>query len=313
MDLRRRTGPLISEHSSRTTLALCTPERGGARREPATLCQRALWNLRSDVRGAPCYASEVDIHRQYASVRDLARDDERVLGLVLGGSRGKGVVREGSDYDVDLVVTDDAFDAVREAVASRAPDNDVRVFTLEGFDGHAAWGSSTAWNRYNYVGLHVDFDRTGGELQRIVNEKGVVPERHAKAFIEESLDRYINQTYRSLKGLLVGSPVAHRLEAAEAVRGVLEALFCLHGRRVLPYYKYLQWELARAPLDLLALSSDELLELLLRIVATGDPDAQRKLLAEAARVFGNAGYVSVFDAWGESVPWMLGSAPRSKR
>jgi hypothetical protein len=43
----------------------------------------------------------------YEHIVAFARTDRRVVGLVLGGGRGKGVVRPWSDYDVYLVVTPD--------------------------------------------------------------------------------------------------------------------------------------------------------------------------------------------------------------
>ena len=92
-----------------------------------------------------------DLEGGYAHLLDRAAADTDVLGLVLGGSRGKGLVRPGSDYDVDLVVADEAVATYRGFVERNARGNDVQVFTLSGFRDHAAWGSPTAWARYNYA------------------------------------------------------------------------------------------------------------------------------------------------------------------
>ena len=71
---------------------------------------------------------------------------------------------------------------------------------------------------------------------------------------------------------------------------------CLHDRRLVPYYKYLPWELESFPLFKLELSAPELLRSLTEIVETGDWRIQQRLLREAKRVFTLEGYGEYF-AW----------------
>ena len=64
--------------------------------------------------------------------------------------------------------------------------------------------------------------------------------------------------------------IGYRFEAAEGIRPFLEALFCLHDRRLVPYYKYLAWELKTYALYKLNLTGDELLHCLTKILESGD-------------------------------------------
>ncbi len=78
-------------------------------------------------------------------------------------------------------------------------------------------------------------------------------------------------------------------------RPFLEAIFCLHDRRLVPYYKHLQWELETYPFTKLALSADELLHSLTQILETGDWRTQQKLLRVAQKAFVAEGYGDFFD------------------
>jgi hypothetical protein len=242
-------------------------------------------------------------------LRALAVADEGILGLIVGGSRGKGFGSDGSDYDVTVVVSDAREDGLRASVRDISAGNDFDVFTVDQFAKHARWGTPAAAHRYNYAHLRVELDRTGGELQRLVDEKGRVPESEVRGHIEASLDWFINQVYRSLKAARLGNRVGRRLEAAEGIRGYLQACFALHEGRLLPYYKYLEWELDRAPLDRLERPTDELLGLVFRVLDQGDPGAQQTLLRTAESTFRPRGYGPVFDSWGEALDWMLDFRP----
>jgi hypothetical protein len=145
-------------------------------------------------------------------------------------------------------------------------------------------------------------------------EKARVPEAAAEAFIRASLDHFVNQIYRALKGFRDGDPIAARLEAAEATGPLLDALFALNGRRLKPYYKYLAWELAVHPLALCPWDAGALPAMLAAL--TTDPSGQtyRELLTGVVELFRTQGFGDVFDAWGDAMDWMLGArAAQSRR
>jgi len=83
-----------------------------------------------------------------------------VVGLFLGGSRGKGAdVRPDSDYDVRLVVTQ----PVTELDGPRGRHVDVGVMTLDRFRG-----DYPDWDRYTLTRTQAIIDKTG-EIQRVID------------------------------------------------------------------------------------------------------------------------------------------------
>ncbi|CAN5880890.1 hypothetical protein BH11PSE1_BH11PSE1_27430 [soil metagenome] len=155
---------------------------------------------------------------RYFDLLELAETRSEVLAFWLTGSRGKGRETPASDYDCVLIVRDEAFQAWRTAHAGRGrARTDCTVMTLEGLRAHAVWGGPDAWDRYSYAHVRVLVDRSGGLCQRIIDEKACVPTSEVAGFIDRSLDHYLNQTYRALKCLRDGLPLAARLEAAEGI------------------------------------------------------------------------------------------------
>ncbi|MDR3511475.1 MAG: hypothetical protein P4L73_07575 [Caulobacteraceae bacterium] len=246
-----------------------------------------------------------DAEQTYAELLDRAREDPQILAFWLDGSRGKGRAGPQSDYDCTLIVADDALAAYRETFARLGrPDIQCQVMTLAGFEAYAAWGSESAWARYNYAQLRALIDKTG-QVQALIEAKARVPDEAAAGFIEGSIDHWINQAYRSLKCFRDGLPLAARLEAAEGVTPLLNALFALHGGRLKPYAKYLEWELAAHPLEHLPWTPEVFLRRLTDVLDTGDIAAQRDLIQGLAPVFRAAGHRAALDSWDEAWPWLL--------
>jgi hypothetical protein len=243
-----------------------------------------------------------DEQPRYFDLLALAKRDPDVLAFWLTGSRGKGRETAASDYDCVLIVRDAAFDAWRADHAGRERGRtDCSVMTLVGLRAHAVWGGPEAWDRYSYAHVRVLVDRTEGLCQQIIDEKARVPAREIAGFIDRSLDHYLNQTYRALKCLRDGLPSAARLEAAEAITPLLDAVFALDGGRLRPFYKYLAWELAEHPLAVgqtIAVAAPALL----------DPDAEilRRLLRDTEALFRPVDHGAVFDGWGGDLAWMRG-------
>ena len=241
-----------------------------------------------------------DERPRYFELLALAERDPDVLAFWLTGSRGKGRETAASDYDCVLVVRDEVFEAWRARHGGRGLGRtDCTVMSLEGLRAHAPWGGSDAWDRYSYAQIRVLVDRTDGLCQKIIDEKARVPATEVEGFVDQRLDHYLNQTYRALKCLRDGLPSAARLEAAEGIAPLLDALFALDGGRLRPFYKYLEWELAAHPLaagQALALEAPALLE----------PDAEvlKRMLRDAEALFRASGHGAVFDGWGGDLAWM---------
>jgi hypothetical protein len=232
---------------------------------------------------------------RYAATLRRAREDPRIVGLYLGGSRGKGAATELSDYDCDIVVDDDA--AAEYGARLRVDDSgfSLGVFGLSEFHEHAAWGSPTEWNRYNYAHLTAAVDKLDGEIQRIIDDKATLPDAVARARLPGTLDGYINFVYRSLKNHRDGRALAARLDAAESIPLALGVLFMSH-RRLRPYNKYLEWELTRWPLEGAPWNSDHLLGLL-SAAAAGEVTAQRALYGGVTAVAARHGLAAVIEGW----------------
>jgi len=180
--------------------------------------------------------------------------------------------------------------------------------TLGAFEGHAAWGSPEAWDRYSYVRVKALIDKTG-RAQPLIDAKARVPEAEVAAFIHASLDHAINQAYRGLKCLRDGDPVASRLEAAEGVRPFLDAAFALHGGRLRPYYKYLAAELGADPLVKLPIATERLQQCLGDVLDPGGAVALSRLLADCRPAFVGARHAAVFEGWGAQLEWILTWSP----
>jgi predicted nucleotidyltransferase len=233
-----------------------------------------------------------------------AKTDPNILAFWLDGSRGKGLVTKYSDYDCTLVVKDEVLAEYEKKYENlKEPGIDSNVRSISSFYNYAAWGSPTAWDRYNFAHLKPLVDKTG-KIQKLFREKSVVPKNEIKNFIAGSLDHYINQVYRSLKNFRDGRVPAARLEAAEQIAPLLDALFALNDGRLKPYYKYLVWELEKFPLKKFPLSRKRFIEKLLTILETADVKTQQEIFLKTEKLFRQAGYATVFDGWGHIISWI---------
>jgi hypothetical protein len=241
----------------------------------------------------------------YAELKALAERDRNVLGLFLGGSRGKGMPTKRSDYDVYVIVRKKADEYRRKFPLRHGDDPEIIVLSLAEFRRHAAVGSESEWNRYNFAHVTVDFDRTGGQIQQLVDEKGALPADAARSIAAEALDGYINMYYRAAKNFRDGNEPAGRLDSAESVPYFLTTLFALH-ERVRPFNKYLRYELEQHPLPGDVWSADRLLPLLQSVIA-GDLGAQRTIFLQLEALAREGGHGDVVDGWGDDVAWLRGA------
>jgi hypothetical protein len=234
----------------------------------------------------------------YEELVEVARADERVLGLVLTGSRGRGVfVRPDSDWDVRLVVSGDVLlECERQFETPHGSTIEVAVYSLAQFEQAGELGSSNGWDRYSYAHAEVVLDKLDGRIAGLVAEKGVLPPRAAHDVAARALDGYINSYHRSAKNAGLGLSIAARLDAAESVAPFLTALFAVHGR-VRPFNKYLRWELEAYPLEDELWAADALLPRLEAIVSTGAPREQQSLFRDVEALARENGLGEVVDSW----------------
>jgi hypothetical protein len=152
-----------------------------------------------------------------------------------------------------------------------------------------------------------------GKIQKLIDEKGKVPEKNFSMFIVNSLDAYINYLYRSLKCIRDGDIEAARLEAAFSIPSFLNVIFAIHNGRLRPYYKYLKWELKSFPLTKFPITAEEIVDNLMKILDNADCKTQQKFLKTTEAALRKEGFGAVFDSWGEDFPWMKSFKPLKEK
>ena len=250
----------------------------------------------------------MDAERQYAELVEVARRDDNVVGLVLTGSRGSSFgVRNDSDWDVRLVVRDEARDEYRARLGTpHGSAVEVVVLTFDELAAVGEVGSSAAWDRPSYVHAQVVVD-TGGRVAGLVDALRSLPPDVAHALAAEQLDAYVNSYHRSAKSHGLGHDVEAHLDAAESIPSLLATLFALNGR-VRPFNKLLRFELEQRPLAGDTWVADALLARLQKIVATGDLAQQQRLFRDVEELARTHGLGGVIDAWEPDVPRLRGES-----
>jgi hypothetical protein len=217
---------------------------------------------------------------------ERARADDRVLGLFLGGSRGKGAnVRPESDYDVRVVGDAEDFRTPRGVPV------EVAVMTLDDLR------EIPEWDRYTLTHVQAVLDKTG-EVQRLIDEKGRVTPAESAERAPLALDAYMNSLHRSLKR----PGLAARIHAAESVGHLLTCLFALESR-IRPFHDYLAWELETHPLE--GWPAEELLVHVERVLS-GEREPQHALFRRVEPHVRAFFLGDVVDGWDPDVPSMRG-------
>ena len=232
----------------------------------------------------------------YEEWLQLARADDRVVGVVVTGSRGRGaLVHAASDWDLRVVVSDgdEAFaDSLETAHGSRV---EVSATTLSSFrDG-------PEWDRYSYAHAAVPVDKLDGEIARLAAARGRLGEDEANMRATDALGVYTNSLYRSLRDAELGLDLAARLDASDAVSALLTASFAFE-RRIRPFNKYLRWELEMHPL---AWDAAELLGLV-EGGLSGSAAAQRALFRAVEPRIRAHGFGAIVDDWDPHVDFLRG-------
>jgi hypothetical protein len=213
-----------------------------------------------------------------------ARKDENVLGVVVHGSRGRGLhIHEGSDWDVIVVVHElsGRYDSERGG--------ELEAFEVTSLARLPKWMlPAVTWTT-------PALDKTGALAAQLAEVTKVDP-----ATAAESLDGYVNSCYRSAKNARAGLTLAALLDAQESIPYYLEFVFAVHGR-VRPYNKWLEWELREHPLPV-----DLDLARLERIARTGDLGEQQALFRETEALARERDHGATIDGWEPDVAWLRG-------
>jgi hypothetical protein len=233
----------------------------------------------------------------YEQWLEFARREERILGVVVTGSRGRGaLVHDASDWDLRVVVRD-GHEAFADTLDTpHGSEVEVSAATLSHFRS-----ATPEWDRYSYAHAAIPVDKLDGRIARLAAEKGRLADDEAKQVARDALAAYTNALYRSLRDAERGLELAARLDAADAASGLLTAIFALE-RRVRPFNKYLRWELETHPLGW---DVPELLDLLADAL-NGTAAAQRALFNSVEPYIRIHGFGAIVDGWHPQVDFLRG-------
>ncbi|MFA7253393.1 MAG: hypothetical protein WC107_02475 [Patescibacteria group bacterium] len=233
----------------------------------------------------------------YQKILNESEKDNNIIGFVLVAGRGKGFSTEYSDYDTMMIVADGKEDQYKEQYKNFNDTCDVyvKLFSLSEFEKYAEWGSDFEWDRYNFAHLKAQIDKTG-EIQKIINEKGKLPEGKIREIVSFNLGCYINSYHRAVKNHRDKNEAASHFDAAESIPLLLSALFALEGR-MRPYNKFLEWELEKYPLAKIPWDGITFFDMLRKIIDTGDIKTQKEIFNQVKNLFCNNGYKDEINEW----------------
>lgn len=246
--------------------------------------------------------------KKFNQLLEKAKTDKNIIGFFLVGSRGKGFESEHSDYDIVIITKDKATKKVKAEFSKNKFENiELIVMSLSEFKKYAEWGSEFAWDRYNFWRVKALIDKTG-EVQKLINEKGAIPESERHNFIAGTLDNYINCVFRSVKCFSNNNILGARLEASASIPSLLDLIFGLENRPK-PFLGYLEKELKTYPLKKLSWKSKEFLKKILLVLSTADVKAQQEILKTMEKLLRKEGFGKVFDEWRGKDKWAMEYRP----
>jgi hypothetical protein len=251
----------------------------------------------------------VDSNQTYDELVETALRDDDIVGLILTGSRGRGFPLTGeSDWDVRLVVSDDAAAECRARFAtSHGSVVEVVVLSLSEFARVGDVGTESFSDRYSYVRAEVVIDTEDGRVAELVNAKSTLPPDAARLLASENLDDYVNSYYRAAKNQRSGLQVEANLDAAESLPALLSFLFAIN-ERVRPFNRFLRWELESHPLPGDSWSADSLLPRLRAIVSIADLGEQQRLFRDVEALARTRDLGHVIDGWEPDLGWLRAGA-----
>ncbi len=221
--------------------------------------------------------------------------DPDAEGLLLSGSRGVGVHDHESDYDLEWVLADTAFDQRQsrgEPLHMRHHPIDSRLdVSYTCIRELRALAARASWELPAYTTAVVLYD-SHGHLTSLLQEMIFVPTDRASADVVGWFDAYLNAFYRSLKAWRRGNVLGAQLQASESVMHLIRVLFALEQRWP-PYHDRLLAQIAT--LDAQGWPSGYLATTLLQIVQTGNPTLQQELEGHVESLVRRRGFT--VDLW----------------
>jgi hypothetical protein len=230
---------------------------------------------------------------------EVVKADSDTLGVLLHGSRASGRAREGSDYDLIRIVTQEAYEARRDAGQLH-----VRVSLDDGSIGDVLYQtpsrletyvSTPDWYTATYLGARVAFDRTG-DIGFLLGRMRVEADRTAHEGVAKAYDGYLNGFVRSMKAARRGDDLGRRLHASESALALIRTLFGLESRWP-PYHDML--DPALPDIERAQEWPDGYLSMALgRLVGGADPSFQQKLEDRVERLMSARG---IAHEWGDDL------------
>jgi hypothetical protein len=254
--------------------------------------------VRLDVHRSRSYAYAAPVSDPLAGYLDELRRDDATLGLLLHGSRAGGVERPDSDFDLIRIVTDEAFEARKEAgmllerIELPGP---LKADVLYQSFGRLDWNTENlGWATATYIEARVLLDKADvtARVQAIVDRAGEV----AAANVPEEYDAYLNYWVRSLKAWRRGDELGGRLHAASSAFPLVRTLFGLE-RRWAPYYDRLEPQLGEIEAAQ-GWEPGSLRAALLDLLDAGAPTAQQGLEARVEELMRSRGFEH---EWGDDL------------
>lgn len=230
----------------------------------------------------------------YDACLKKAKDDSRIIGVILAGGRSKGVVSENSDYDVMLITTDEGLDSVKTDYP-KSEYIDSLPHAISEFGEHAKIGTETQYDKYTFAHTKAIIDKTG-DIQKLIDKKGILKESEAEKIARSALGGYLNALHRSLKNIRDKNILAGHLDATETIPEMLTFIFAIENR-VRPFNKFLVWELENYPLTKLTISASDFIAKIQTISQSADFETQKELLQIMRKLTIDNGYADEVEDW----------------
>lgn len=223
----------------------------------------------------------------------VVKNLEGFEGAVLLGSVSADMQDETSDYDLQLVFTDEALRLHPEyldlTIDSGRRKADVWTSSLSEL-GALAPDSDEAKDYVNAVFL---LDKAGHVKDAVRSFTAIAPEKqHDRVYTR--LDAYYNALYRSLKCRRHGYEMGYYAMAVESVKMYLDVLYALNGS-IAPFINRAPFLLGR--LEKLPMPADTLSDILEHICRDADIPTQILLFDKTSAWMEAQGYRDVLDAW----------------